>query len=118
MQIISDKNSVPNNIDLHKMVTEHLVLGPAFYSRLQIQKEGGLPRTSWPGTWGGLPASSVGRLREPTSSEDTPAGAARGVWAEALWAARASAHRCLWLLGYFGNRPTAFSKGQRMCECG
>lgn len=105
-------------IDLHKMVTEHLVLGPAFCSRLQIQEEDGLPRTSWPGTWGGLPASSVGLPREPTSSEDTPAGAAQGGWAEALWAARASAHRCLWLLGHFGKRPTAFSKGQRMCECG
>lgn len=43
MQIISDKNSVPNNIDLHKIVTEHLVLGPAFCSRLQIEKEDGLP---------------------------------------------------------------------------
>ena len=77
MQIISDKNSVPNNIDLHKIVTEHLVLGPAFCIRLQIKKEDGLPRTSWSGAWGGLPASSVGLLREPTSSENTPAGAAR-----------------------------------------
>ena len=37
-QIISDKNSVPNNIDLHKIVAEHLALGPALHWRLQIKE--------------------------------------------------------------------------------
>ena len=70
IQIISDKNSVPNNIDLHKIVAEHLVLGPALQWRLQIKEGDRLPMTLCmePGCTP-RPGSSVGPPQGAGSSD-------------------------------------------------
>lgn len=118
IRIISDENSVPNNIDLHKIVTEHLVEGPCASARgceSERRATGDLVVRSLGQQRRGVCGYYLGELLGPTHEDSLRSGGHQqdGRGRAGGLSSRPSAAQSgdLWLPGHLGPRPMVFPRG-------